>query len=318
MKDSTKQNLLTVLAFLRGHREYRRDKTEDWRNKFDCTFPELSFAGDSPQTANESGWYKTLDITFSGSELPFPFVPSPHGKRASEYWCDEMVRVENNAAVITARKETAHACAVCGVKQGDFTSGIETRCMENGKSVPTFEQAFGFFEACVELPKSGGMWSAFWLQCNSVEQIGAAGEDGTEIDVYESSFYNTDRHKIGHALHFDGYSPLYHQCMDAIRPVEQDLYDGYHTFAVKWTPVEYVFYIDGKVSWASDFGGVCKVPAFLRLTNEIRPGKTGPYRQSLGEFSGGELRVRSVRVWQNVRYVPFTRKPSDFQNEKAK
>ena len=291
--------------------EYTRDNGDEWKSKFDISNPNLDNAGTSQDTANSEGWYVTLEENFDGDKLPETFAPSPHGLRHTEYWCDDMVSVENGNAVIKATYSDNHECDICP-KNGYFTSGIETKRTANGKSENLFEQAFGYFEARVCFPKSGGMWSAFWLQTDSVGNIGNKGEDGSEIDIYESSFYNTNKSNIGHAIHYDGYANK-HKCMDRISNSGYDLYDGFHTFAVKWTPYEYVFFVDGKVSWATDFGGVCKVPAYLRFTNEIRDGKSGPYGQELGKFDGGEFLIDYVKVYQNVNYIPHIQSPSDFK-----
>lgn len=294
-------------------REYTHDRSSDWAENYDISCPNLEQAGHDIKSANADGWYLTFSEDFDGDALPESFAPSPHGLRKTEYWCDQMIRVESGNAVISARHKTDHSCDVCGTQTGDFTSGIETRRFEDGISVPIFQQAFGYFEARVKFPQSGGMWSAFWLQSDSVGQIGNGGEDGTEIDIYESSFYNNDRTKMGHALHYDGYDPKHHKYMDAIHDIGVDLYDGYHVFALKWTPTEYVFYIDGKATWASDFGGVSKVPAYLRFTNEIRPNAVGPYSQKLGDFTGGEFYIDYVRVYQNVNYLNQIKTAEDFQ-----
>lgn len=47
--------------------------------------------------------------------------------------------------------------------------------------------------------------------------------------------------------------------------------DGFHTYALWWTPEEYVFYIDGKEVWRTKAGGVCQVPLFIKLRDEIGP-----------------------------------------------
>lgn len=297
------------------NKEYTRDNGDEWKTKFDTTAPDLTNAGEGETAANQAGWFLTLNEEFDGDTLPELFAPSPHGLRNTEYWCDQMVSLRDGNAVIAAAYDDNHQCDVCGAVKGEFTSGIETRKMVDGKSVSLFEQAFGYFEARVKLPQSGGMWSAFWLQSEGQGNLGFGGEDGTEIDIYESSFYNTNRTQMGHALHYDGYDPKHHKCQDTIRDTGIDLYDGYHTFALKWTPEEYVFYVDGQVQWASDFGGVSKVPAFLRLTNEVRPGKTGPYGQRLGDFESGEFLVDWVRVYQNVNYLNAIKSTADFVKE---
>lgn len=304
-----------VLAVFSGcTKEYQTDDSDEWKEKFDVSSPSLEGAGTDEASANEEGWYLTLNEDFDGDTMPEPFVPSPHGLRNTEYWCDQMVSVKDGNAVVAARSFTEHDCDVCGVSEGDFTSGIETRKMVDGESVSTFEQAFGYYEARVLFPKATGMWSAFWLQSESMRNVGNKGEDGTEIDIYESSFFDNELFSsVGHALHYDGYKPLKHKCMATTRDTKINLYDGYHTFALKWTPEEYVFYVDGEVTWASDFGGVSKVPAFIRLTNEIRPNVTGPYAQKLGDFSEGDFYIDYVRVYQNVDYLDFIKTPDDFK-----
>lgn len=303
-----------LLISLTSCSEYKRDKGDNWKTKFDTANPDLAGAGTAQSTANADGWYLTFSEEFEGDTMPELFAASPNGLRKTEFWCDQMVQFLDGNAVITAAHDDNHQCDVCKETSGDFTSGIETRKMVDGQSVPLFEQAFGYFEARVKFPASGGMWSAFWLQSDNIGNIGFKGEDGTEIDIYESSFYRTKQSNMGHALHYDGYGKA-HRCGDTIRDTGINLYDGFHTFALKWTPKEYVFYVDGQVTWASDFGGVSKVPAFLRLTNEVRPGKTGPYGQKLGEFEGGEFLIDSVRVYQNVNYLDFIKSPSDFVKE---
>lgn len=287
-------------------------KTNDkWKAKFDIAMPLVDGAGVDEASANADGWYVTLSEDFDGDTLPSPFTPSPHGLRKTEYWCDQMVSMQDGNVVVNATKETNHQCDICP-KEGDFTSGIETRQMIDGKSVPLFEQAFGYYEARVKVPAAKGMWSAFWLQCNSMPNVGNKGEDGSEIDIYESSFFDTNRNEAGHCIHYDGYESR-HRSKDAIVDAGTDLYEGYHTYALKWTPTEYVFYVDGVATWATNYGGVCKVPAFLRLTNEVRGDIVGPYGQRLGDFTSGEFYIDYVKVYQNKNYLSEIKSSADFE-----
>jgi hypothetical protein len=41
------------------------------------------------------------------------------------------------------------------------------------------------------------------------------------------------------------------------------------TFGLLWTPTEYVFYVDGKETWRTAAGGVCQVPLYIELSDEI-------------------------------------------------
>lgn len=281
-----------------------RDLGEEWRVDYNLTMPTLDGAGDNEASANDTGWYSTLIDNFDGDSLNSDkWVMSPHKKRNTEYWCDNMVTVKDGNAVIGAEKLTDNVCDTCPA-EGNFTSGIETL----GK----LEQAFGYYEARVQVPKATGMWSAFWLQSTSMPQVGNQGEDGSEIDIYESSFYDTDRYNTGHAVHYDGYEN-YHRVHDRLVETDTNLYEGYHTYALLWTPTHYVFYVNGEATWATDFGGVSKVPAYVRLTSEIRGDVYGPYGQILGVFDqGDDFKVDYVKVYQNTNYLDSIMSPSDF------
>ena len=96
------------------------------------------------------------------------------------------------------------------------------------------------------------------------------------------------------------------------------MYDGYHTFALKWTPEYYVFYVDGKATWATDDGGVSKVKEFLRLTVEIDAGDGwGPHGQKIGQFDDSnsndtDFLVDYVKVWQNENYEQYIKDDNEF------
>ena len=165
------------------------------------TPPVYGQVGDESQAAEHGGWYLTYEDNFDGDALNSDlWVTSPHGLRNTEYWCDNMVRVENGNCVISAAYLDDNDCpdGKCPAS-GDFTSGIETR----GKQ----EQVFGYYEARVKFPKAEGLWSAMWFQSGTMGRLGNGGKDGSEIDVFESSFYHNPT-QIGHCIHWDGYSCL--------------------------------------------------------------------------------------------------------------
>ena len=148
------------------------------------TPPVYGQVGDESQAAEHGGWYLTYEDNFDGDALNSDlWVTSPHGLRNTEYWCDNMVRVENGNCVISAAYLDDNDCpdGKCPAS-GDFTSGIETR----GKQ----EQVFGYYEARVKFPKAEGLWSAMWFQSGTMGRLGNGGKDGSEIDVFESSFYH--------------------------------------------------------------------------------------------------------------------------------
>ncbi len=317
-----------------------KKEDDSWKTneKYDLSVPVL----------NEDGWYMVFEDDFDGNTLNENitfgerytgnkeiWTTSPHAIRWESdskskpeqacYWCPEMVEVKDSNAIIHSRYEENHICNGNCPSKGRFTSGIETRLIsgDNNDNKGTsdtllFSQAFGYFECRVKLPKSQGLWSAFWLQSSNMRKVGNDGEDGTEIDVYESAFLNSKNSRMGHALLWDGYGK-HGKVADYIGELEQDLYDGYHTFALKWTPDYYVYYIDGKATWATDEGGVSKVKEFLRLTVEIDAGNAyGPHGQKIGQFShdnaqNDDFMIDYVKVWQNENYEQYIKSDDEYK-----
>lgn len=312
----------------------------DWINQpdnldnpdFDISLPNFAELGLGAENANEEGWYTVFVEDFDGDTINTDLWDySPHGlRRPSDYenkpendtfWCPSMVSVSGGELKIKSSQGAQCEQGICS-HNARFSGGIETRrasVNNQGAITPVediFSQAFGYYEARVKFPKEEGVWSAFWLQSNTQGQMGNGGEDGTEIDIYESAFIRNPK-RMGHALLWDGYAAgsQVKGYLNDFPNITKNFYDGYHTFALKWTPWYYIFYIDGVATWATDAGGVSKVPAFVRLTVEIDCGdKYGPHGAKIGAFKGkgSEFCVDYVKVYQNINWKPYERQPSDF------
>lgn len=326
--------IMSICMILAGCSNLHTDTKWKTDKSYDTTLPDLANAGESAENANDAGWYATLIDNFdyknvAEMEESGIWTTSPHAIRwesnnnkdyENNYWCPDMVSFNNGMVEIKSEQRTDHICSqgICP-KVGRFTSGIETRKVikkddtaadddNKGNSDDLlWSQAFGYFEARVKFPKAEGLWSAFWLQSSNQRKIGNEGVDGTEIDIYESAFIKNPK-QMGHALLWDGYGK-YGKVDGTILDTGKDLYDGFHTFALKWTPEYYVFYIDGVPTWASRGGGVSKVKEFIRLTVEIDAGdKYGPHGQKIGAFKDGItpiFYIDYVKVYQNKNYEKF-------------
>lgn len=312
-----------------------RDPTNPDKLFYDVSLPNFDSLGVGVSNANADGWYTVLIDNFNGTGLnqditaiapellvgnaaPEIWTYSPHDVRAlpdnngpaknTSYWCPDMVKVNNGKVEIRTEIRSNHSCpsGKCPA-EGRFTGGIETRQSE-GESKYLFAQAFGYFEATVKFPKSEGLWSAFWLQTDSMRNLANEGVDGTEIDVYESAFIKNPK-RMGHALLWNSYNTPFSKVDDAILDSGKNLYDGYHTFGLKWTPEYYVFYIDGVATWATNGGGVSKVEEFLRLTVEVDTGDGwGPHGQKIGKFKNKNtdtFYIDQVRVYQNANWAQY-------------
>ena len=169
------------------------------------------------------------------------------------------------------------------------------------------------------LPAAYGLWSAFWMMNEGVFNVDGSGEDGTEVDVFESMYYKDHWWGAGDAvvtgIHYDGYDSATHKG-DSIGKffIENDPYSEYNTYGVEWTPDEYIFYINGKETGRLSTGGVSDNPEYLLLSVEVaghdgiadadRHG-TGKITKTPQENWPVEFKVDYVRVYQYKDLMPI-------------
>ena len=99
---------------------------------------------------------------------------------------------------------------------------------------------------------------------DGVGKVGSGGRDGTEIDIYEKPWLDD---RVQHTLHWDGYGKD-HKSEGKVVKVP-GVMEGWHTFGLWWKPDEYIFYVDGKETWRTKASGVCQVPEYIKLSDEI-------------------------------------------------
>lgn len=209
---------------------------------------ELSPLDELPATAEGKVWKLAWHDEFDGTELDdSKWEVPPDARRRDGWWMRQAISLDGEGHL-----------AISALKDGDkWVDGcVRTR----GK----FEHAFGYYVARIKLQTQPGHWSAFWLYNHSVGKVGDDGRDGTEIDIYEKPWLDG---RVQHALHWDGYGE-HHKSEGKVSKVP-GIMEGWHTFALSWQPDEYVFYIDGQETWRTAAGGVCQVPLYIKLSDEI-------------------------------------------------
>ena len=282
------------------------------------------------------GWYEVLmdDFNYTSKEqMEQVWDYSVHGNRNQEWWCPQAVSLRDGQAIIGAWLDEDPAANCPG---GSGTGSVDGKCAANteyfhgygdgkdyevvtGGLCSKLYQAFGYFEVRVKVPRQDGMWSAFWLQSKSQGQIGNRGKDGTEIDVFESVFTNSgEPNKIAHAFLWDGYG-RYGSTHGQQIEMDHDMYDGWHTYGLLWTPDCYIFFVDGTATWKTVGGVVSQVPAQVRLTNEVRcEGSTNTaWNTPMKVFNAmkdapAEFQIDYVKIYQNTNYESFIRTNEDF------
>lgn len=200
-----------------------------------------------PSAPKGKTWKLVWHDEFDGMKLDESKWDIPEGRRRDGWWSRKAVSLDGKGhLVISALQEGDRYLDAC----------VRTR----GK----YEHAQGYYVARVQLQKQPGHWSAFWLYNSCVGKIGDDGRDGTEIDIMEKPWLDD---RVQHALHWDGYGKS-HKSKGHVAQ-SPGVMDGWHTFSIWWKLDEYIFYVDGKETWRTDAGGVCQVPLYIKLSDEI-------------------------------------------------
>ncbi len=199
-------------------------------------------------------------------------APGVDQPRKGGYWRDDAAVVDGNGYL----------------KMLVYYDSIKNRYIDGAiRTKGKYEKMYGYFEIRVKFQKEVGHWSAFWLFNDGVAKVGNEGVDGTEIDIFEK--INPTDNKLFHTLHWDGYGAHHksaHKYVDFLRMGKE-----FHTVGVWWQKDSYTFYVDGIQTWRTDAGGVCKVPSYIKISDEI------------GEWAGNIATANLPDVW----YVDYVR-----------
>uniref|UniRef100_UPI003217C133 glycoside hydrolase family 16 protein n=1 Tax=uncultured Draconibacterium sp. TaxID=1573823 RepID=UPI003217C133 len=132
-------------------------------------------------------------------------------------------------------------------------------------SYETFNTTYGYFECRARLQKGNGPWAAFWMQSPLISKGENPATFGAEIDIFEYFRGLGDDH-MTHCIHW-AYGPN-QKSTGALNSDLEGLSEGFHTFALEWTPEKYAFYIDGlKYHELSD--GLSHIDQYMILSMEI-------------------------------------------------
>jgi beta-glucanase (GH16 family) len=202
-----------------------------------------------PPAPEGKTWKLVWHDEFEGATLDETKWDVPEGRRKGGWWSRQAISLDGKGNLVLTT-----------LQEGDRT--IDGCVRTRGK----YEHSFGYYVARMQLQKQPGHWSAFWLFGEGVGKLGDDGRDGTEIDIMEKPWRDG---RVQHTLHWDGYGKQ-HRSSGKISD-NPGVMEGFHTFSLLWTPTEYTFYVDGKPQWSTKAGGVCQVPLYLKLSDEIGP-----------------------------------------------
>ncbi|MEP7122484.1 MAG: glycoside hydrolase family 16 protein [Byssovorax sp.] len=156
------------------------------------------------------------------------------GNQEREYYTTDTANAQQQGGnlVITATTEGA-AAHTCWYGACQYTSArLQTKAK--------FEQAYGRFEARIQIPRGQGLWPAFWMLGGNIES--APWPSCGEIDIMEN--IGKEPATVHGSLHGPGYSggsPLTDKYQ---LPGGASLADAFHLFAVEWEKDVIRFYLD--------------------------------------------------------------------------
>jgi len=203
-----------------------------------------------PPIAATQEWRLVWQDEFDGPAVDESKWERIDGPRREAFWSRDDAYLDGKGCLVLRTR-----------KDGDrYTSGAV-------RTKSKFEHRYGFWECRCQFPKQQGHWPAFWLMpAQGLPDAEVGGAAGAEIDIMEKAWL-TER--IDHAIHWNGYGS-HHK--SEVREVERaGLNEGFHTFALQWSPDEYVFYVDGQETWRTKAGGPSQAQSYAKLTEEIGP-----------------------------------------------
>lgn len=223
-------------------------------------------------------WVLTFNDEFNGESLDWSVWTSQAGLRGSYSRWPQNAVVKDGALHLMILKGTPEQ------KAAWTSANVYVRH-------EVFRQAYGYWEARFKLPKVPTVNNSFWVHSGFVPETADDETLKFEFDINEGKFPNLvdvtyHHYKNGHERDFIEYKAKY------------DLSADYHTYALKWTPEEVIFYFDGEELLRAK--NLEQLPVFPFLSVAV-PG--GLAESENFPIEGQAQIVDYVRVWQYPEYV---------------
>lgn len=233
-----------------------------------------------------SGWSLVFSDEFKDERVDFnkwtinnttsSRTPRPELGIDEFHWRPENVQEVNDNLVLKVKK-------------------IGTNIMHCGSvySSKKYSFKYGYIEARIKVADiKKATHTAFWLQTLSVNNVDGSGNDGAEIDIFESA-YIADQGAS--TIHIDGYGESHAE--NHIKYEAQGIHDGYHVWGLLWNEETLKVYYDGQLK--AEFSGkwVPKVEEYIQLSTGATFSKEGDFKGQPADSQLTEAYVDYVRVW---------------------
>lgn len=156
-----------------------------------------------------------------------------------------------------------------------------------------FEFKYGYIEAKIDIAETMfGTHTALWLQGDNMGNVDGTGNDGAEIDVFESAWVGDFTKSV---VHIDGYGASHKA--NTRRYDTPGIHSGYHTYGLLWNKDMLEIYYDGEFKTRYQGIWVPQVEEFLWLSTGASFGGTADFTsRNIGDYT--EAKVDYIRVWK--------------------
>lgn len=259
-------------------------KTSPDDEKFDDSDNPTTFAKPVLNSINTSDWTLMFEDNFD------EFEPTKWTKNNSEksraarpgiginqwFWKPENVSYANGNLVLKSEK-VANDVLHCG---GVFSNNL-------------FEFKYGYIEAKIDIAETMfGTHTALWLQGDNMGNIDGTGNDGAEIDVFESAWVGEFTKSV---VHIDGYGASHKA--NTRQYDTPGIHSGYHIYGLLWNENMLEVYYDGEFKTRYQGIWVPQVEEFLWLSTGASFGGTANFTsRDIGDYT--EAKIDYIRVWR--------------------
>lgn len=216
-------------------------------------------------------------------------APRPNLGIEDWWWVQNNAFLDGNGKLILRGEKVDFNTMYCG--------SVESRNL--------YEPTYGYMEAKIKIAETAkANHTAFWLQGHNMGNVDNSGEDGAEIDIFESAWVTDDTKAV---IHFDGYGP--DKKNHTIPYDTPGLHTGFHVFGMLWEEDSIRIFYDGQevvsinpnkpFPFTTDPNGyplVPDVPEWLWLSVGASFGDGDFINQTVGTLSDAE--VEYVRVYK--------------------
>jgi len=188
----------------------------------------------------------------------------------SKLWFRPAAGAWNYPGVITKSSDDNLFLDGEGYLVNKLTKDDKNTFLFNRGLVSKYEKTYGYFEARVQFSTQPGWWTAFWLSGYPYGEGDDCFTFPQEFDIYEDFYKPKKENDIQQCYHanaglsFGSESKEYGGKVDIInckeiarrslpKKIILEQYGGWHTVALEWSPLEHIFYLDGKESFRMNY-----------------------------------------------------------------